>query len=207
MTRLNRVLLAALVGALLALPARATTVSGTVYDSAGNAVSGAAISFRLINIGRGNVARESGTSMVTPALVSATSAADGTFRVTLVGNDAITPAGTLYEVVIRGPGFTYGPFDYSITGASADLNSLTPEASFPNTASQVATSQLVPPSGCAGGQALQWTGSAWTCATAAASAGGSSGQIQINNGGAFGGAASATYNSTSGYLTLKAADN
>src|SRR5690348_15081867 len=169
MTRLHRALLAALLGALLALPGRATTVTGTVYDSGGAAVSGAAISFRLINIGRGNVARQSGTSIVAPTLEAATSAADGTFTITLVGNDAITPAGTLYEMVIRGPGFTYGPFDYLITGSVADLNSLTPEATYPNTASQVAASQIVPPSGCSSGQALQWTGTAWACATAAES--------------------------------------
>lgn len=153
----------------------ATTVSGTVRDSAGNAVSGGAVSFRLINIGRGNVARVTGTSIVAPELLTATTAADGTFAATITGNDAITPSGTLYEVVIRGPGFTYGPFDYSITGASADLNSLTPEATFPNTASQVAASQLVPPSGCASNQVLQWTGTAWTCG-----AGGSGAQHQVN---------------------------
>ncbi|HEX5411760.1 MAG TPA: carboxypeptidase-like regulatory domain-containing protein, partial [Terriglobia bacterium] len=141
----------------------ATTVTGTVRDSAGKAVSGASISFRLINIGRGNVARDSGTSIVAPAVVTVSSGSDGTFSLTLVGNDSITPAGTLYEVVIRGQGFTYGPFDYSITGASADLNSLTPEATYPNTPSQVSSSQLVPPSGCTVGQDLEWTGMAWIC--------------------------------------------
>lgn len=274
-----------------------TTVTGTVRDSAGNAVSGAAVSFRLINIGRGNVARDSGTSIVAPAVLTASSAADGTFSVTLVGNDAITPAGTLYEVVIRGPGFTYGPFDYSITGAAADLNSLTPEATYPNTPSQVPSSALAAPSGCAAGQDLEWTGTAWTCAAGASptlynqaiesngtaetqrpafnlssnfsvadnavnnrtdldlastissntsgnaatatalasipsqctggqfatgiaasgnancgtpagggTPGGSSGQVQINSSGAFGGAANLTYDSASGGTTLQAQD-
>ena len=161
----------------LPAPAFGTTVTGKVSDSSGAAVAGAAVSFRLINIGRGNVARVTGTSIVAPTLLSASSAADGTFTATITGNDAITPAGTLYEVVIRGPGFTYGPFDYSITGSAADLNSLTPEATFPNTSSQVAASQLSPPSGCASNQVLQWTGTVWTCATAGS---GSGAQHEVN---------------------------
>ncbi|HET9179017.1 MAG TPA: carboxypeptidase-like regulatory domain-containing protein [Terriglobia bacterium] len=175
MKRAYIVLAAICVICVICGPAWATTVTGTVRDSAGNAVSGAAISFRLINIGRGNVARDSGTSIVAPALVTASSASDGTFSVTLVGNDQIAPAGTLYEVVMRGPGFTYGPFDYSIIGPSADLNSLTPEASYPNTPSQIAASQLSPPAGCSASQVLEWTGTVWQCA-----ASGSGAQHQVN---------------------------
>lgn len=155
---------------LICGPARATTVTGKVADAAGNPVPGATVNFALINIGRGNIALESGTSIVAPALVTATSGTNGAFSIALVGNDAITPNGTLYQVVIRGAGITYGPFVYSITGATADLDSLVPVATFPNTASQVAAAQLVPPSGCAANQVLQWTGTAWMCAASASGA-------------------------------------
>jgi hypothetical protein len=61
----------------------------------------------------------------------------------------------------------------------------------PSVSYQFPFTQLTPPAGCLTDQFPEWTGSAWTCAAGGSGGGGtpggSNGQIQYDNGGAFGG--------------------
>ena len=122
--------------------ANATTVTGTVNNIEGSPVANAVVRFQLVNVGNQNMPRQTGTNIIVPETQTATTDSSGQFTITITGNDVITPSGTLYLIHINGPGFSYGPFYYSITGTSEDLSSLTPVATFSNTPSQVSPSAM-----------------------------------------------------------------
>src|SRR6266568_8882907 len=110
----------------------ATTVTGTVMDSQGNPIAGAIVRLQLENCGAGGVCTLSGGGGIVSTLpVSTTTAADGTFSIVVNGNDALTPAGTFYEVRYIAQSGTIYSANYSITGTSFNLNNATPLGAMP----------------------------------------------------------------------------
>ena len=129
---LARLGMTALSAALSALPALATTVAGTVMDSQGNPIAGAIVRLQLENCGAGGVCTLSGGGGIVSTLpVSTTTASDGTFSIVVNGNDALTPAGTFYEVRYIAQSGTIYSANYSITGTSFNLNIATPLGAMP----------------------------------------------------------------------------
>jgi hypothetical protein len=101
------------------------SVTGNLQTLTGNQIAQGRIIFQLTNIGTGNPIGVSGTSIIPALTYTVLSAIDGSFSVSLWGNDNITPANTLYAVTYRDPqGNEIGPIQYSIVGATANLNSL-----------------------------------------------------------------------------------
>jgi hypothetical protein len=117
---------------LLPISARATTVTGTVVDSQGYALGGAAVQLQLQNCGTGNVCTVTSSGAVVLTLVVSTrAAANGSFSVSVTGNDAITPSGTFYAVrYLRQSNLVYTA-NYSITGSTYNLGQHTPLGAFP----------------------------------------------------------------------------
>jgi len=110
------------------------TVSGNLQTLTGNQIAQGRVNFQLTNTGTGNPIGVSGTSIIPALTYSVLSAPDGSFSVSLWGNDNITPTNTLYAVTFRdSQGNEVGPILYSIVGASANLNTL------------AATSTMTPP--------------------------------------------------------------
>jgi len=110
---------------------RATTVTGTLLDPQGNAISGK-VTFTLTNYGSNNVPRVAGTNViVNTAPISLSTSATGAFSGTIQGNDTITPAGTLYVVTFYNGAAVYLSGTYSITGTTLDLTSATPTSVIP----------------------------------------------------------------------------
>jgi hypothetical protein len=96
-------------------------VTGTLSDVGGNPIPNTSIKFLLV-VTAGSSPIETGVTIVDPlAAVFATTASNGTFSITLPGNDTITPANTLYQVY-----FPNGAFLYSIVGPTCNLNDLLP---------------------------------------------------------------------------------
>jgi hypothetical protein len=100
-------------------------VSGTLQTLTSGAIAQGQVIFQLINIGTGNPVVVSGTSILPALSYKVSSAQDGSFSTNLWGNDVISPAGTLYSIIFRDlQGNQVGPVQYSIAGASANLNTL-----------------------------------------------------------------------------------
>lgn len=101
------------------------TVTGTLQTLTSGRIAQGKVIFQLTNIGTGNPVGVSGTSIIPALTYTVMTAQDGSFSVSLWGNDALTPANTLYAVTFRDfQGNEIGPVLYSITGASANLNTL-----------------------------------------------------------------------------------
>jgi len=102
------------------------TVSGNLQALTSGQIAQGRVIFQLTNIGIGNPVGVSGTSIFPALVYSVMTGLDGSFSVSLWGNDNITPANTLYAVTFRDPqGNEVGPILYSIVGATANLNTLT----------------------------------------------------------------------------------
>ncbi len=110
----------------------ATTVSGTLIDSTGNPIANGKVTFQIQNYGVGNVPRVQGTGIVVQTWpIVATANAEGQFSVTLQGNDTITPTGTYYQATFFNGNAVYLQANYSITGSSVDVSTLTPLGAIP----------------------------------------------------------------------------
>lgn len=117
---------------LFTVVAHATTVTGIVKDSQLNPVSNARVTLQLVNCGAGNVCKETLTgATLSRNLVTTTTASNGTWSKTVVGNDAITPAGSLYEIrYFQGPNALYSAL-YEITGTDFAVGDHTPVSAMP----------------------------------------------------------------------------
>jgi hypothetical protein len=81
--------------------------------------------FQLSNTGTGNPVGVPGTSVLPQLTYTAVSSNNGTFSISLWGNDVINPANTLYSVTFFDySGNSMGPVLYSIIGTTANLNTL-----------------------------------------------------------------------------------
>jgi hypothetical protein len=101
------------------------TVTGNLKALTNGAISQGFVIFQLANLGTGNPITVSGTGIFPNLKVVTQSAADGSFSQSLWGNDNISPSNTIYNVTFRDPqGNEVGPIQYSIVGASPNLNTL-----------------------------------------------------------------------------------
>lgn len=99
------------------------TVTGTLNQLSGGLIGQGKILFQLTNIGTGNPIGVTGTSIIPQLTYSIVTAQNGTFTVSLWGNDNINPANTLYSVTFFDSfGNSMGPVLYNIIGASFNLN-------------------------------------------------------------------------------------
>lgn len=99
------------------------TVTGTLNQLTGGLIGQGKILFQLTNIGTGNPIGVTGTSIIPQLTYSIVTAQNGTFSVSLWGNDNINPANTLYSVTFFDSlGNSMGPVLYNIIGASFNLN-------------------------------------------------------------------------------------
>ena len=102
------------------------TVSGNLQTLTSGQILQGRVIFQLTNTGTGNPVGVSGTSIFPALTYTSITGTDGSFSVSLWGNDNITPANTLYAVTFRDQqGNEVGPILYSIIGATANLNTLT----------------------------------------------------------------------------------
>jgi len=117
---------------LAAGSARATTVTGTMKDIQGNALSGVGdyATFQLMNFGS-NVPRVTATNIVVQTQPLRVTSAQLQAGVTIQANDTITPATTFYRVTFFHSGQLFRSFDHRITGASYNLDSATPITTAP----------------------------------------------------------------------------
>jgi len=105
-------------------------VSGNLQTLTSGQISNGQVRFQLSNIGTGNPLGITGTSLFPQAVHVATSDGTGAFSLSLWGNDNINPANTIYLVTfIDNAGNSVGPIQYSITGASVNLNTAIPVTS------------------------------------------------------------------------------
>lgn len=103
------------------------TVTGHLYNSFGQALNGASVTFRLTNLG-GNLPVITGTNIIVPIIVTLATNSSGFFTGTLQGNDTISPANTLYDVSFADTDFV----SYSFVGAGPiNLDSYPPVNVFP----------------------------------------------------------------------------
>ena len=88
------------------------------------------VTFTLVGYGT-NVPRIGGTCNITQPVIKALANGSGNISQVILGNDVITPTGTLYEVrVFSNVGSQISVAKYSLTGSgSKDLSVLTPIAS------------------------------------------------------------------------------
>jgi len=101
------------------------TVSGNLRQLSNGVIANGQVIFELSNIGTGNPLIVSGTGIFPALKYIAQSASDGSFTQAIWGNDNISPSNTIYNVTFRdNSGNEVGPIQYSITGATANLNSL-----------------------------------------------------------------------------------
>jgi hypothetical protein len=106
----------------MAIPA---TVTGNLKALTNGSIAQGLVIFQLANTGSGNPIIVSGTAIFPSLKIITQSAADGSFSQTLWGNDNISPSNTIYNVTFRdAQGNEVGPIQYSITGSSVNLNSL-----------------------------------------------------------------------------------
>jgi hypothetical protein len=102
------------------------TVTGNLQNLSAGKISQGIVIFELANIGTGNPLGIIGTSLFPLLRYQIQSAPDGSFTTSFRGNDSINPANTIYDnVTYRDSlGNSVGPLQYSIIGASANLNTL-----------------------------------------------------------------------------------
>lgn len=124
----TRIILILLFGLLFALNATpASTVIGTVSDAAGGLLANGTITFKLSQEG----------TVIDPLLLLQNPTVTCTITTGVItacsvrGNDEISPAGTVYEVqIFDADGITLlPPRNYSITGATWDIGTQTPNPS------------------------------------------------------------------------------
>lgn len=101
------------------------TVSGNIDTIFGAGVGGFSVVFQLVNFGNA-VPMVPGSYLLVPAAFAIPIATDGSFSTMLDGNDTISPANTLYAVSYQTTAGAFGPYLYSFTGPSANLNSAIP---------------------------------------------------------------------------------
>ena len=79
--------------------------------------------FQLTNIGIGNPIGVTGTTIIPSLTYTAVTSVNGTFSISIWGNDNITPANTVYSCTFFDSlGNSMGPVLYNIVGASFNLN-------------------------------------------------------------------------------------
>src|SRR6266478_2829841 len=102
-------------------------VTGTMQTLMGGRVVQGIITFQLANIGTGTIPRIIGTGEFPALKVAVMTDQNGNISTPLWGNDVIDPANTIYLVTFRDfLGNEVGPVQFSITGVSVSLNTLTP---------------------------------------------------------------------------------
>lgn len=101
------------------------TVTGNLQTLSAGQIQSGSVRFQLSNIGTGNPPSVIGIGLF-PRLVQVfTTDNTGAFSVSIWGNDNINPANTIYLVTyLDNAGNSVGPIQYSITGASVNLNTL-----------------------------------------------------------------------------------
>lgn len=100
-------------------------VTGNLRQLSNGLIAQGQVIFELGNIGTGNPITIAGTAIFPSLKCKVHSAADGSFVQALWGNDNISPSNTIYNVTYRDHfGNEVGPIMYSITGASADLDTI-----------------------------------------------------------------------------------
>ena len=138
----------------------ATTLVGRVADSHMHAVSGAIVTFQLIQTGHGTTPARAINLPDIKSKYRVTTRCDGSFNVKLVGNDVIPNIKTLWEMRIYGPGFEIGPYNFSITGSKLDLHIQTPQGTVDPKLSVFYTGAYIPPFhyglGCHIRRAISW---------------------------------------------------
>lgn len=101
------------------------TVTGKLLNLNSQAPAGATVSFALIYPQK-DIPRLPGQNDLLPFVSpSATVGSDGTFSISIIGNDQIQPDGTTYDVTYSS-GSQSIKANYTITGSSFDLTSQTP---------------------------------------------------------------------------------
>lgn len=101
-------------------------VSGNLQQMSSGLIAQGQVIFELANVGVGNPAMITGTSLFPNWKYTIYSAPDGSFIQNIWGNDNINPSNTIYNVTFRDIfGNEMGPIQYSITGSTADLNNIT----------------------------------------------------------------------------------
>jgi len=99
------------------------TVTGTLNQLTGGLIGQGKILFQLTNIGTGNPIGVTGTAIIPQLTYSIVTAQNGTFSISLWGNDNINPSNTHYSVTFFDAlGNSMGPVLYNIIGASFNLN-------------------------------------------------------------------------------------
>jgi hypothetical protein len=101
------------------------TVTGNLIQLSNGIIAQGTVIFELANLGTGNPITVSGTGIFPALRYIVQSTAAGAFTQALWGNDNISPSNTIYSVTYRDTyGNEVGPVLYSITGGSANLNTL-----------------------------------------------------------------------------------
>lgn len=115
------------------MPSPAVTLTGTITGISGVSQAGT-VTATLSNYGS-NPPIITGAAQLAPITVSTTAASNGTWSLTLWGNDQITPINTFYTIAIT-PAGTYAALwiaEYTILSGSYDLSTLTPIIILPET--------------------------------------------------------------------------
>lgn len=100
-------------------------VSGNLKTLSSGLIAQGSVIFELGNIGTGNPITVPGVTVIPALKYSAQSTADGSFSTFVYGNDVLSPINTIYNVTFRDTsGNEIGPIQYSITGPTANLNTL-----------------------------------------------------------------------------------
>jgi len=107
--------------------AEASTVSGTLKDIGGAAITGrnGFVRMELRNFGAA-IPKVSGTNIIAVRSKDFFPNASGNISGDITGNDTITPAQTFYRVCLFYQGVLFRCNDYDINGASFNLNTATP---------------------------------------------------------------------------------
>ncbi len=108
------------------------TITGTLQTITGGNIQNGVVSATLVNFGN-NVPKVIGTSILAQPVITTLSAVDGTFSLSLYGNDVINPANTYYTITYEDAlGRLYATGSYTFTdGSSYNLNSFGPNVVFP----------------------------------------------------------------------------
>lgn len=124
-----------LISSLLILAAcpmlHATVVSGRIADADTRAVSGATVTFQMIQMRDGATPAKAVHVEGVKSYYATKTKCDGSFTADLTGNDKVYSRRTLWQVRVTAPGFALGPYNYLVSGSKLDLNILTPRGALP----------------------------------------------------------------------------
>lgn len=137
----KRLFFAALIALVCAIAPQAraqVTVTGNLKDVGVSNISGSNtfMRFSLTNYGS-SLPRVTGTNVIAIPYKDFHPDSNGNISGTIQGNDTITPGGTLYNICAFYQGQQFRCAEYSITGASFNLDSATPVVTPPSAATNI----------------------------------------------------------------------